>query len=70
MDNIQNAKPSGTHYKSADGLSVGTRIHHDRFGDGTILELEGEGDSRKMRVDFGDNQVRQLLLKFAKFTIL
>ncbi|MDD6356635.1 MAG: UvrD-helicase domain-containing protein [Bacteroidales bacterium] len=70
MDNIQNAKPSGTHYKSADGLSVGTRIHHDRFGDGTILELEGEGDNRKMRVDFGDNQVRQLLLKFAKFTIL
>ena len=52
------------------GLAVGKTIIHDRFGRGKVLSLEGEGDSRKMWVDFGNNQKRQLLLKFAKYKII
>jgi len=53
-----------------DGLSVGSRIQHERFGTGEVLSLEGEADSRKAWVDFGNNQKRQLLLKFAKYKII
>jgi DNA helicase-2/ATP-dependent DNA helicase PcrA len=53
-----------------DGLSTGTKIEHERFGRGVVLSLEGDGDSRKMWVDFGNNQKRQLLLKFAKYKIV
>ncbi|MDR0872700.1 MAG: UvrD-helicase domain-containing protein [Prevotellaceae bacterium] len=64
--------PVATHATNVDydGLSINARIDHDRFGRGTVLSLEGEGDSRKMWVDFGDNQKRQLLLKFAKYKII
>ncbi|GHT35729.1 DNA helicase [Bacteroidia bacterium] len=64
--------PVATHATNVDydGLSINARIEHDRFGRGTVLSLEGEGDSRKMWVDFGDNQKRQLLLKFAKYKII
>ncbi len=51
-------------------LTPGTRIRHERFGTGTIESINGEGDNTKIWVDFGNNERRQLLLKFAKFTIL
>ena len=55
---------------STDGLSVGSKIQHERFGIGEVLSLEGDADSRKAWVDFGNNQKRQLLLKFAKYKII
>ncbi|MDR1698864.1 MAG: UvrD-helicase domain-containing protein [Prevotellaceae bacterium] len=51
-------------------LTPGTRIRHERFGTGTIESINGEGDNTKIWVDFGNNERRQLLLKFARFTVL
>ncbi len=55
---------------STNNLSAGTKIAHERFGIGTVLSVEGENDNQKAWVDFGNNQKRQLLLKFAKYKIL
>lgn len=52
------------------GLSVGTIIMHDRFGRGTVLSLEGSGDSAKAVINFDTAGSKNLLLKFAKFTII
>ena len=53
-----------------DGLAVGVRIRHDRFGEGQVSAISGEGDNRKITVDFDHVGQKHLLLKFAKFTIL
>lgn len=53
-----------------DGPTVGVRIQHDRFGKGTVVNSEGTGDNRKITVEFDHVGTKQLLLKFAKFTVL
>ena len=55
---------------AAGSLSEGCRIEHQRFGIGTVLKLEGTGENTKATVEFQNAGTKQLLLKFAKFTIL
>ena len=52
-----------------DELSVRTEILHQRFGRGTVTNIDTSGDP-KIDVAFHDGQTRKLLLKFAKFEIL
>lgn len=55
---------------AAGTLQVGTRIEHIRFGQGTITALSGTGIDAKATVAFDNVGNKQLLLRFAKFTIL
>ena len=55
---------------AAGTLKAGARIRHDRFGLGTIEVIEGVGDNCKLSVSFDNVGRKQLLLKFAKFTIV
>ena len=55
---------------AAGSLSEGCRIEHQRFGVGTVLKIEGTGENTKATVEFQNAGTKQLLLKFAKFTIL
>ena len=50
-------------------LSVGCEILHQRFGRGTVTNIDTSSDA-KIDVAFNDGQTRKLLLKFAKFEIL
>lgn len=52
------------------GLKIGAYIQHDRFGIGKVIALEGGGSDIKARVSFEHFGEKQLLLKFAKFTII
>ena len=51
----------------AQGLHAGQKIQHERFGIGTILAIEGNGDNTKACVEFENAGKKNLLLKFAKF---
>ena len=65
------AGSSASNASSAAGsLSEGCRIEHQRFGIGTVLKIEGTGENTKATVEFQNAGTKQLLLKFAKFTIL
>ena len=76
----QNSKPVASQFmadpkpafasSSAGSLSEGCRIEHQRFGIGTVLKIEGTGENTKATVEFQNAGTKQLLLKFAKFTIL
>ena len=55
---------------AAGSLTEGCRIEHQRFGIGTVLKIEGTGENTKATVEFQNAGTKQLLLKFAKFTIL
>ena len=68
---VASAGSSAFNASSATGsLSEGCRIEHQRFGIGTVLKIEGTGENTKATVEFQNAGTKQLLLKFAKFTIL
>ena len=68
---VASAGSSASKASSAAGsLSEGCRIEHQRFGIGTVLKIEGSGENTKATVEFQNAGTKQLLLKFAKFTIL
>ena len=52
------------------GINVGNVIEHQRFGIGTVTNVEGGGESAKITVRFENTGTKQLLLKFAKYKIL
>ena len=52
------------------GLREGNVIEHQRFGIGTVVKIEGSGENTKATVNFKNAGTKQLLLKFAKYTIV
>ena len=55
---------------SSCGLQEGMKIEHQRFGRGTVLKIEGTGENTKATVEFVHSGTKQLLLKYAKFTVI
>jgi DNA helicase-2/ATP-dependent DNA helicase PcrA len=75
-------QPSATpqrspHVKSPDatagainGLAVGRKVLHNRFGEGEIITLEGTGSNAKATIKFRNAGEKNLLLKYAKLELL
>jgi DNA helicase-2/ATP-dependent DNA helicase PcrA len=60
-------------YDPADDLpqlAVGDRVEHDHFGVGTVTRLLGSGINARATVDFIQVGSKQLLLQYAKLTVL
>ncbi len=51
-------------------LRVGQNIQHERFGMGEVTKLEGSGDNAKATIRFRHAGEKQLLLRFARFTVI
>lgn len=52
-------------------MAVGVRVAHQRFGQGTVINVEGSNyDNIKATIRFDNAGTKQLLLKFAKLTII
>ncbi len=54
---------------SSKGISIGSIIEHQRFGIGKVIQIEGSGENTKATVEFENTGTKQLLLKFARYTI-
>ena len=52
------------------GLKVGNVIEHQRFGIGEVVNIEGSGENTKATVAFKNAGTKQLLLKFARYSII
>jgi len=59
-----------TEEQNTYGLKIGDKITHLTFGEGTVLDITGSGDSTKALIEFKDHGNKQLLLKYAKLTII
>ncbi len=66
---LEGASPEASP-SNQDNLKIGMRVYHDRFGEGKILNIEGEKPDNKATVLFNKSGEKQLLLKFAKLRIL
>ena len=67
VNSIQNASTYRIIYNE---LEVGTTVYHERFGKGIIKALEGVGNDKKAQVNFESGGLKNILLRFAKLTII
>ena len=51
-------------------LQVGVKVRHERFGEGVVTAIEGDGGNAKATVFFSNFGQKQLLLKFARLTVI
>ena len=49
----------------ASGLKKGQRVRHAKYGEGTILIREGDGEDAKLTVMFNRHGMKKLVEKFA-----
>ncbi|MGH9745642.1 MAG: ATP-dependent helicase [Candidatus Acidiferrales bacterium] len=54
--------------KSKDPL-IGARVRHSKYGVGTIIEVEGEGEDRKLTVSFQDYGAKKLIERYANLQL-
>jgi DNA helicase-2/ATP-dependent DNA helicase PcrA len=52
------------------GLSLGLQVFHAKFGEGTVLTLEGSGDDARAQINFPRHGTKWLALSVAKLTPL
>jgi ATP-dependent DNA helicase UvrD/PcrA len=58
----------GARRASKDPL-IGTRVRHSKYGVGTIIEVEGEGEDRKLTVSFQDHGAKKLIERYANLQL-
>ncbi|WP_340198503.1 ATP-dependent helicase [Ascidiimonas sp. W6] len=63
-------QPIGNSNAKGLDLTEGSRIAHSRFGNGVVIKIEGVGNDKKAEIKFDNGDVKKLLLRFAKLSIL
>jgi DNA helicase-2/ATP-dependent DNA helicase PcrA len=59
----------GSSSRASKDPLIGTRVRHPKYGIGTILEVEGEGEDRKLTVSFQDYGAKKLLERYANLQL-
>jgi len=57
-----------SNFSSKDPL-IGKRVRHAKFGVGTIIEIEGDGEDRRLTVSFQDYGPKKLLERYANLQL-
>jgi len=52
--------------KAPAGLAKGSRVRHGKYGEGTVILREGDGEDAKLTVHFAKFGVKKLIEKFAQ----
>jgi DNA helicase-2/ATP-dependent DNA helicase PcrA len=64
------AKPAAGRKSSGGKWTMGTRIRHPRFGNGTILRTEGDGDDLKLTISFMSHGLKKMIAKYAELEVV
>ncbi len=58
---------SATHESfESTGFSLGQRVMHQKFGEGTVLNYEGSGSNTRIQINFDDAGSKWLMTEYAK----
>jgi len=55
--------------KGAGKWTMGTRVKHPKFGNGTILRTEGDGDDMKLTISFMSHGLKKMIAKYAELEL-
>ncbi|SFM52304.1 ATP-dependent DNA helicase UvrD [Ectothiorhodospira mobilis] len=62
----ETARPVRGAEPPAEGLSLGARVMHAKFGEGVITDCEGQGSNARIQVRFNDHGSKWLVVGYAK----
>ena len=62
------SRPVSREQEASTGLRIGLQVFHNKFGEGTVLMLEGSGTDARAQVNFPRHGVKWLALSVAKLT--
>jgi len=54
----------------AEGVRLGTRVRHGKFGEGTVLNIEGQGAHARVQVNFERQGSKWLMLQYANLEVM
>jgi DNA helicase-2/ATP-dependent DNA helicase PcrA len=52
------------------GMRLGTRVRHGKFGEGTVLNIEGQGPQARVQVNFEQQGSKWLMLQYANLEVM
>ena len=57
-------------FQTQGSYKLGQRVSHAKFGEGVVLQIEGEGAQERVQINFKSAGVKWLMLAYAKLDIL
>jgi DNA helicase-2/ATP-dependent DNA helicase PcrA len=60
----------GVREESVNGIRIGQRVRHTKFGEGMVLELEGQGTHARVQVRFESQGTKWLMLSYANLELI
>ncbi|NOQ12936.1 MAG: DNA helicase II [Methyloprofundus sp.] len=67
-------RPKKAAKRAAIGTSgryrLGQRVRHEKFGEGVVLQVDGEGSQERVQVNFAAAGMKWLMLSYAKLEVL
>ena len=67
---VANSQPKTPISTSTGSYKAGQRVHHDKFGEGIVLQIEGSGAQERVQINFKQVGVKWLMLAYAKLDVL
>ena len=67
-----NVSMSGRRFQddSPGGLKLGQRVRHAKFGDGVVLNMEGQGDNARVQINFERQGTKWLMIGYAHLEVV
>jgi DNA helicase-2/ATP-dependent DNA helicase PcrA len=54
----------------APAFALGQRVHHAKFGEGVVLQCEGNGGNARIQVEFMDHGSKWLIMSYANLQVI
>jgi DNA helicase-2/ATP-dependent DNA helicase PcrA len=63
---VSAARPPAGPKTGKRGFAAGATVYHAKYGRGTVIRREGDGDDAKLTVSFANIGIKKLIAKFAQ----
>ena len=63
-------KPKAQSLQIAGKYKLGQRVSHAKFGEGVVLQMEGEGAQERVQINFKQVGIKWLILAYAQLDVL
>ena len=69
-DNFRKMRQSAGQEAGGSGIQVGQRVTHKKFGQGIVINYEGQGEHTRIQVKFDDHGTKWLVATYANLEVI
>ncbi len=67
---VTSVQPKAQSLQAAGKYKLGQRVSHAKFGEGVVLQMEGDGPQERVQINFKQSGVKWLMLAYAQLDML